>query len=161
MEISPLGVFHAAAGLLLLGLGALALTARKSKTSRHPRVGEAYFWTLVVTLTTAMVVGLQDPTWSLFEVMTPPTFVLGLLGYVMAKRRPPNWLRWHIIGQGGSYIGVVTAFAFQVFPRVLPPSPLLTVAYWLVPTLIGTVLIVRTTNKWIENPGESTPVVTA
>ena len=33
---------------------------------------------------------------------------------------------------GTSYIGVVTAFSFQIFPRLLPQHPLLTLGYWLI-----------------------------
>lgn len=85
---------------------------------------------------------------TLFEIATPPTFAAGLLGYVMAKRRPRSWLRWHIFGQGSSYIGVITAFSFQVFPRFLPESVWLTLTYWTVPTLIGGALINRTIRRW-------------
>ena len=148
MPISPLGISHAISGLVLLGLGLRALTATKGPTTIHPKVGEAYFWLLAVTLTGGMIIGTQDPELSLFEVVTPPTFLLGLLGYLMVKLKPKGWLRWHIVGQGGSYIGVITAFGFQVFPRFLPQHPVLTTLYWLVPSLVGTVLIARTITKW-------------
>ena len=153
MEVGLVKLLHASAGLVLLVLGLLALTARKNRTSRHTRVGEVYFWLLIATLSSGMLVGLEHwPRVTVFEIVTPPTLLLGLLGYVMAKRRPKQWLRWHIFGQGGSYIGVVTAFAFQAFPTFLPPSPVLTTAYWLLPTLIGSVLIARTTAKWVRTP---------
>src|SRR2546423_3935420 len=111
MEADLIKVLHAGAGLVLLVLGVLALTARKSRTSRHIRVGDVYFWLLVFTLSSGMLIGLQHwPRITVFQIVTPPTLLLGVLGYVMAKRRPRQWLRWHIVGQGGSYIGVVTAF---------------------------------------------------
>lgn len=150
MDIGILGLFHAVAGIVLLVLGLLALTARKSRLSRHPNVGEAYFWLLTVTLTTGMIVGLSNPGITLFEIVTPPTWLLGLLGYLMVKRKPDNWLRWHISGMGGSYIGAVTAASFQVFPRVLPDHLALTTAYWLLPTIVGSILIARTTAKWMK-----------
>lgn len=160
MSLTPLGLFRAASGLTLLVLGFLALTARKSRASRHAGVGEAYFWTLLVVRGSAMLVGARNPGPTLFEIMTPPTLALGILGYVMAKRRPKGWLSWHIIGQGGSYIGVVTAFGFQVFPRVLPESVVLTVAYWLLPTLLGTALINRTVAKWVTRRARNRQVAT-
>lgn len=149
--------FHALAGIVLLVVGLLALTAQKSRRSIHPRLGEAYFWVLVITLSSALVVGARDPAISIFEIVTPPTFLLGLLGYVMVKRKPRRWLgrpwlMWHIVGQSGSYIGAVTAASFQIFPRFLPPHELLTASYWLVPSLIGSLLIRRTIRKWMRRP---------
>ena len=158
-----LTIFHAvvAAGLVVLGL--LALTSRKSKHSLHPRVGEVYFWVLVVALGSGMLVGGHNPGISVFEIATPPTLLLGLLGYVMVKRKPRrwlgrSWLYWHIFGQGGSYIGVVTATSFQTVPRLLtlappilrPPDVLLIVALFALPTIVGTILIRRTQKKWIK-----------
>ena len=148
MGIPLLGLFHAVAGLVLLVAGALALSARKQERSGHSRLGEAYFWTLTVTLGTGLLVGVAKPGLTLFEIMTPPTWILGLLGYVVAKRRPRGWLRPHIGGQGGSYIGVVTAFSFQLFPRFLPDSLALTTALWVVPTVVGSVLINRAVGRW-------------
>jgi hypothetical protein len=152
-----LGGFHATLGIALLALGATALLGRKSRRARHPRIGEAYFWVLTVALGTGLADGVvrqvaEGGGLSLFELVTPPTWALGLLGYLMAKRRPGGWLRWHIIGQGGSYIGVLTAFGFQVLPRVLPETFALTMAYWLVPTLVGTILIRRTVARWVQRP---------
>lgn len=152
---------HAGMAMILVILGFLALTARKSMASRHPRVGEVYFWLLAATLSLGLVVGARNPAISLFEIMTPPTFLMGLLGYVMVKRKPRNWLRWHIAGQGGSYIGVLTATGFQVFPRFLPDSPLLTIAYWLAPTAIGSYLIARTIAKWTRPPLRRQPATSA
>lgn len=141
-------VFHSVAGLILLALGFRALTVRKAATSGHTVIGEVYFWLLTLTLGSAMLVGMRDPAISPFEIATPPTFAAGLLGYVLAKRRPSGWLRWHIVGQAVSYIGVVTAFGFQVFPRFLPDDPWLVLAYWTVPALVGNALIFRTMRRW-------------
>lgn len=100
---------------------------------------------------------LEHPgSYSVFQFVTPPTFAAGVLGCWMAKRRSPwlgrPWLFWHIQGQATSYIGVVTAFSFQVFPRFLPPSALLTALYWSVPALAGGWLIARTIRRWSRDP---------
>ena len=169
-----LTIFHAGVSVVLVALGLLALTARKSRHSLHPRLGEAYFWVLVVALGTGMLVGAQRPELSVFEIATPPTLLLGLLGYVMVKRKPRRWLKrpwlyWHIFGQGGSYIGVVTATSFQTVPRVFelappqfqPPAALLTVTLFAVPALEGTYLITRAQRKWVKVSGARSPVTTA
>ena len=98
-----------------------------------------------------MVIGwqLHADRLSVFQIVTPPTFLLGLLGYLMARHRPRRvfgrpWLVWHVAGQGGSYIGVITATAFQIFPRFVPPSLILTIVLFVVPSVVGTVVITRT-----------------
>ncbi|GIW09669.1 MAG: hypothetical protein KatS3mg061_0726 [Dehalococcoidia bacterium] len=121
--MSPLGWFHTLAGLLLLALGLLTLPARKSRFSAHPRFGERYFWLLLLTTSSGLLVGLNHPRLSFFELVTPPTLLAGLVGYVLAKRRPRGWLRWHIIAQSSSYIGVVTAFgsrSSRAYFRLIP-----------------------------------------
>jgi len=135
--------FHAGLGLLLLVLGVVALVGRKSRLGRHPLVGAAYFWVLAVVLATAMLIGRRHAGWSMFEIMTPPTFALGLLGYLMGRLRPANWLRWHITGMSGSFIGVVTALGFQFLPARLA------VYWWVLPTVVGTVLITRAQKRYV------------
>jgi hypothetical protein len=154
--VTLLVVVHAAGAVALLGLGLLALTAPKTAASRHTLVGELYFWTLLVSLPPGMLYGLiQHPSsFSIFQAVTPPTLAFGILGYVMAKRRPPvilgrPWLFWHILGQSSSFIGVVTGASFQSFPRFLPDAPLLTMAYWILPTAVGVLLVRRTIARWL------------
>ena len=130
-------IVHASLGVVLLVLGGVALAGRKSKRARHPLVGTVYFWLLTSVLASAMVLGQRHAGWSMFEIMTPPTFALGLIGYLMGRLRPTGWLRWHIGGMAGSYIGVVTAFGFQLVPRAFYPY------WWILPTVVGTLLIAR------------------
>ncbi len=168
-----LTIFHAGVSVVLVAAGVLALTSRKSRQSLHPNAGETYFWVLIVGLGSGMLVGAQQPALSVFEIATPPTLLLGLLGYVMVKRKPRRWLKrpwlyWHIFGQGGSYIGVVTATSFQTVPRALelappqfqPPAGLLAVALFAVPALVGTYLIARAQRKWVKVSAARTPLVT-
>jgi len=133
--------FHVSVGLVLLLLGLFALAGRKSRLGRHPTVGNAYFAALVLTLSTGMVIGGRHAGLTLFEIATPPTFALGLVGWLAGRWRRRGWLRWHIVGMAGSYIGVVTAFGFQAIPRSLWPI------WWLVPTAVGSALIARATRR--------------
>lgn len=155
---------HAVLGVALVTLGFFATRSRKSARSIHPRVGEAYFWLLVVTLTSGMLVGARSPAISVFEMATPPTLLLGILGYAAVKRRPRlwlgrPWLHWHIFGMGGSYIGVVTATLFQIVPRaleaalpppLLPPGIVVVVLLFATPAVVGTGLINRAQRKWVK-----------
>ena len=113
-----LRVVHGLGGAALVVIGALALTAPKRRNdSLHTRWGEIYVWLLTATLGLGLVIGLDDPGLSVFEIVTPPTFAFGLVGYLTAKRRGRilglPWTCIHIPAQGGSYIGVITATSFQ------------------------------------------------
>ena len=145
--VDPIIAFHAAVATTLLTTGLMVLLAPKRRRGRHGRLGDAYFWLLLVALGSGMVVGARDPALSPFEIATPPTFALGLGGYWLAKRRPKGWLRWHIASQGGSYIGVVTATLFQIVPRITPESAVIYALIWALPTIVGTVLISRATAR--------------
>jgi hypothetical protein len=151
--MSDLGGLHAGGGLLLLALGAYLMLAPK-RGATHRVGGELYFWLLAGTCVSALVIGARHPGLSVFEVVTPITFGYGLLGYVAGKMRPfrwrdRSWLYWHLLGQGGSYIGVVTAFGLQVAPRILPPSLLLVVLLAIVPAVVGSRLMGRTAKRWL------------
>jgi hypothetical protein len=70
-------------------------------------------------------------------------FVLGLVGYRARRRRRPGWVRWHIVGMGGSYVVLLTAFYVDNGPqlsgwKLLPGWP-----FWVLPTLVGAPLIAR------------------
>lgn len=134
-------MFHVSVGLMLLLLGLVALAGRKSRRARHPAFGNGYFAALVLTLSTGLLIGSRHPGITLFEVATPPTFALGLVGWLAGRWRRRGWLRWHIVGMAGSFIGVVTAFGFQAVPRSLWPL------WWILPTVIGSALIARSTRR--------------
>lgn len=149
-------LFHVVTGVTILVLGALAMRAPKRRHAFHGRVGEIYFWVLVLSLGSALVIGSREPAVSFFEIATPPTLAFAVLGYVAAKRRKrwlgTPWIAWHIAGQGGSYIGVVTASGFQVIPRIVEPTPLIQLAIWVIPTVVGNFLIVRARTRWVPAP---------
>ena len=144
-------VAHAAAGIAAFALGAFALRARKRR-GRHTRAGDAYFWVMVPLLVSGIAIGAGDPAISPFEIAVIPTGGPLLLGYWAGKRRPrkflgQSWLTLHIAGMGGSFIGVVTAGAFQSVYPLLPDHALTMTATFALPALVGTALIVRATNK--------------
>ena len=62
------------------------------------------------------------------------SFAFALLGYLMAKRRPRNWLQLHVTGKGGSYIAMTTALLVVNLGGG-------TLILWFVPTIIGSPVI--------------------
>ncbi|HEY9577615.1 MAG TPA: DUF2306 domain-containing protein, partial [Pseudobacillus sp.] len=77
------------------------------------------------------------------------SFSFALLGYLSVKRKKRNWLSQHIAGMLGSYIGIVTATLVVNSPQIplLNEVPVLTI--WLLPTIIGTPIIIRIGNKYV------------
>lgn len=154
---------HVISSIFLLGTGIIALILPKRKHSRHGNIGEIYFWLLLISLPTGFLIGvIEHPgSYTAFQYVTPFTLLMGCMGYIAVKTHRgwlgKSWLYWHIQGQGGSFIGVVTATCFQTIPRV---SPYIYTHYTLfamiltfaLPTIIGTCLINRTMNKWIKKP---------
>lgn len=152
--MSALSIFHIAMGVAAMGIGAAALSIKKSNPL-HPKLGEAYHWIMLTTCVSALVVGAQVPGISPFEILAYPSYGFALLGYVSAKLRFKGWLRWHITGQGGSYIALWTATLFQIVPRfvwIAEPRVLgLPLMFWIVlilPGVIGGYFIGATRRKW-------------
>ncbi|HEV8053232.1 MAG: hypothetical protein H0V04_00420 [Chloroflexi bacterium] len=155
-------IAHAALAVALLVMGAVNIALPKRRAGAHGRVGRAYLVLLVAALGSGMVIGARDPAISVFEIVTPPTLILGISGYVAARYRRAwlgrPWVFWHIQGQGGAYIGVVTATLFQTVPRVVPSSPLLLILLGVLPSIVGTILIVVAIRRWTRRRGASTMV---
>jgi hypothetical protein len=125
---------HIAAGSAGLVLGPVAMFSAKRR-GRHTRVGDLYFWVYVALVTAAF--GLAATNWSQDWFLVPIgafSFSFALLGYLAAKRRPRNWLRLHVSGQGGSYIAMTTALLVVN----VGASPLIV---WFIPTILGSPLI--------------------
>jgi len=140
-----------AAGSILIGL--LAIRARKF-SSKHPLVGELYHWVMLMTCISALALSYSRGRATVFTYLTPPSYAFALLGYLMAKFRPAHWLRWHIAGQGGSYIALISGVLFQLVPRFWRSDAIyfgFSPVFWfnlLLPIVIGTLLIIRTERKW-------------
>jgi hypothetical protein len=108
---------------------------------RHTRVGDAYHWVFAVLFVTA--VGLAILNWAeswWLALVGAGSYAFALLGFMAAKRRWHEWVQWHVIGQGGSYIAAVTALLVVNAGRD-------SVAPWLIPTLVGSPLIAWVTSE--------------
>jgi hypothetical protein len=104
----------------------------------HTRAGEAYHWVYLTVALSAILLAALD--WSelwWFTLIAVFSYSFALRGYVAAKRRRPGWLAAHITGQGGSYIGLVTALSVVNFGDAL--------IVWFIPTIVGSPLI-----AWVQ-----------
>lgn len=133
---------HVVLALICALAGAGAIFSRKA-AGRHPRLGSVYYFGLVAVVVTAA--GLAAVRWA----EDFPLFILAAFSVAMAtmgrearRRQWPGWVRLHIVGMGGSYILLLTAFYVdngKSLPlwKALPP-----IAHWIVPGAVGVPLVV-------------------
>jgi uncharacterized membrane protein len=135
--------FHIAAGLTCVITGALAATAPK-RPGRHTLSGRIFLWSLAVVFasstTMALLRFLQD--WHLLVIGTIAFGAAGL-GYRARRGQQPGWLRVHIPAMGGAYIALFTGFYVDNGPHLPVWDRLPSLAYWLLPSLVGAPLILR------------------
>ena len=134
---------HIACGLTAVIAGALAATAKK-RPGRHPRAGRIYLWALggIFTTATTMAAIRWREDAHLFGIAVI-AFSLGMYGYRARRRHRPGWPPHHAIGMGGSYIALLTGFYVDNGPFLPLWNRLPYIAYWLLPTLVGALLIWR------------------
>jgi uncharacterized membrane protein len=134
-------ILHIAAGIIGLALGPVAMTAWK-RPGLHTRSGEVYHWVMLLVCITAAGLAVLDWTrnaW--FLPVAAGSYAFALVGYVAAKRRRPGWLRVHVIGQGGSYIAMVTGLLVVNWQALTGQPGRSSLWPWLLPTFVGSPII--------------------
>lgn len=127
-------VIHIACGAGGIILGPIAMRARKMR-GWHTRLGEIYHWLFLIIFLTTGALSFMD--WQRLWWLLPVgifSYAFALLGYVSAKLRWKNWLPFHLVGQGGSYIAMTTAV-------LVINAGLGSWWAWMLPTIIGSPLI--------------------
>ena len=130
---------HIPAGVIAVVSGAGAMLSVKGSRT-HRRRGRIHLGALAVVCLSG--VGLVVTRWPRF----PHLLALGLLaaafaasGYATRRRRRPIA---HLVGMGGSYIAMLTAFYVDNGPKLPLWSVLPPVAFWFLPSLLGVPIIV-------------------
>lgn len=140
---------HIITGIICLVTGLLAGFSKKKK-GKHTLSGQIYFWSYAFVFLSAVIMAIihwEESAYLFYIALF--SFSFALLGYLSVKRKKRNWLSQHIAGMLGSYIGIVTATLVVNSPRIslLNEVPVLTI--WLLPTVIGTPLIIRIGSKYV------------
>jgi hypothetical protein len=136
-------VVHVACGLTGVVGGALAATARK-RPGRHPRAGRVYLWAIGgVFVTAAVMAAIRWREDAHLFAIAMLAFGAALYGYRARRRHRPGWSVRHGIGMGGSYIALLTGFYVDNGPFLPLWNRLPTIAYWLLPAIVGAPLIWR------------------
>lgn len=134
-------VIHTIAGSVCLLTGAIASIVKKKK-GNHTMIGEVYHGGYLVIFITSLVMAIMN--WSesayLFYISIF-SYGLALFGYIARKLRWKNWLRIHIGGMLGSYIGIITATLVVNGSKIPLVSEIPSLLLWFIPTIIGTPII--------------------
>jgi hypothetical protein len=133
---------HVIAGLMAVVTGAVAALSRKGGP-RHIRAGRWYYRAITAVFATATI--LAAMRWAQDYYL----FIIGAVAFTAAaiglqhRRRHRPGDTGHIGGMGISYVAMLTAFYVDNGPHLPLWDRLPDLAFWLLPTAIGTPLIVR------------------
>jgi len=134
---------HVLAGIIAVVAGATAMLAGKGST-RHRLGGIVFCLALSVLVASGTLLAAVDwsERWHLFA-LGAIAFSLASLGLAARLTRWRVWMPVHILGMGGAYIAMLTAFYVDNGPRLplwrlLPP-----IAFWFLPGMVGAPLLLR------------------
>jgi hypothetical protein len=131
---------HIAAGSVGLVLGPVLMFVPK-RPGVHTRLGEVYHWVFVVLFVSAVVLAILNPRVWWLALVGAFSYGFALLGYLAVKRRRAGWLRRHIVGQGGSYIAMVSAVLTVNWEALTGTKGTSSVLPFILPTIVGTPII--------------------
>lgn len=128
-------IAHIALGICALLLALAAMRSPKMRGA-HTIIGNVYHWTFCAMAISACALAVMD--WHRLWWFVPIavfSYAFALTGFLAAKFKPRNWLRIHLVGQGGSFIAMCTAILVVNFASY-------TWLAWMIPTLIGAPVLV-------------------
>lgn len=108
----------------------------KKKQGLHTKIGHLYHHLFALITITALVLAMLN--WSRLWWFAPIaifSYAFALLGFLAAKLKWKNWLRFHLVGQGGSFIAMCTAVMVVNVGSV-------NLLAWIVPTIIGAPILI-------------------
>jgi hypothetical protein len=128
---------HVLAGVTCVVSGAVAALARK-RPGRHPRAGSVYLCGLLVLVITAGVLAVVRWPHDLYLLLIAClTGGFGGAGWWVRRRRADGWMRRHGMAMAASYVALLTGFYVDNGPQLPLGDRLPTVAYWVLPALVG------------------------
>jgi len=133
---------HVIAGLVSVISGAVAALSRKGR-GRHSTAGRVYFAGISTVFATATALAIMR--WREdygFFLIGLAAFGLALTGFTARVRHWPGDTA-HIIGMGGSYVAMLTAFYVDNGKHLPLWDRLPTAAFWVLPSAVGVPLIIR------------------
>ncbi len=133
---------HAPAGTFAVISGAGAALSRKG-SARHSRFGRRYYVAIaVVFVTGAALAALRWRQDGYLLALGALAFSAATLGFLHRRRHRPGD-SGHIVGMGGSYAVMLTAFYVDNGPHLPLLDHLPSAVFWVLPGAIGAALILR------------------
>ncbi len=154
--ILPL-IAHVLAGLSSVIIGIIAFVVPKRR-GRHLRWGSYYLWTYSLVFLSATILSFeywQKDFYLFYTVLV--SYELVLVGSITGRTRRNSrlsiaqrkgWLRVHILGMTGSYIGLLTAFLVDNGDQIPSVNSLPVLAFWFIPGIIGLPFLVRSLQRY-------------
>lgn len=142
-------IIHILGGCICLLTGILAGLSKKQK-GKHTIFGEIYHASYAIVFLTAVIMAIlhwKESSYLFYIAIF--SYLLALIGYLAAKFKKRSWLKKHIIGMMGSYIGIVTATLVVNVSKIPILNNLPTLLVWFLPTIIGTPIIVMVRRKYV------------
>ena len=137
---------HVLGGLTAVISGAIAAIARKG-SSRHVRAGRWYYRAITVVFITATILAAMRWRQDYYLlILGTAAFGAATTGYQHRRRHRPGDTA-HIAGMGAAYVVMLTAFYVDNGPRLPLWDRLPTLAFWLLPSAIGTPIIARAVTR--------------
>lgn len=139
---------HIIAGTIGLVIGPISMYAPKRR-GLHTKVGLVYFYLMAVVCISAIPLSIlhwEKSWWFLFVAAF--SFSFAWKGYLAVKLRGPDWVKNHISGMLGSYIAMSTALLVVNAQSIPGYDSVPHFVFWIIPTIIGTPLIVSTIQKY-------------
>ena len=137
---------HIIGGLTAVAAGAIAALSRKG-SPRHIHAGRWFYRAITVVSITATI--LAAMRWRQDYYL----FIIGVVAYTAAtigyqhRRRHRPGDTGHITGMGVAYVAMLTAFYVDNGPHLPLWDRLPTLAFWLLPSAIGTPIIAHAVRR--------------
>ncbi len=149
--------FHVFFALICVVSGIWAMVSKK-QPGLHPSSGRIYYWSLLPVFVSSSLLSIMRWTedYHLFAIGVF-SYATANIGRYAIRRRPRNSLRLHIIGMGLSYTLLIVAFYVDNGKSLPVWRDLPHALYWLLPSAVGLILIVRTLSKYSSGRRQTTP----
>lgn len=145
---NPLGLLHVGAAMSALIVGTLVLIWKKG-TRTHRTIGYFYFWSMIITNVSALLIYRLFGTFGPFHYAAIFSFATVIAGIVPVFIKPKGWLRMHGTFMYFSVVGLYAAFFSEIFTRIPGSSfSLMVIVPSIAVTVIGWALFNRLKYHW-------------
>jgi hypothetical protein len=134
--------FHVAAALTAFVSGIVAMLSEKG-SPRHIRSGRIFFRSLVVVFLTAVMLTAMRPREDWYLAVIGAVALAAAWFGVRHRRQNRPGDTPHIVAMGAAFAAMLTAFYVDNGPHLPGWDRLPTVAFWILPGLVATPLIIR------------------